>query len=455
MRLGLNEIARAAGLQPPDTNPVITGWSVDTRIIEHGDLFFALRGPSFDGNAFIGDAFREGAVAAVGQQVSPGRPEVLTVPDTQKALEQIASHARSCWNGTVIGVTGSAGKTTTKELIAQFLSVALPVGKTSGNLNNHVGMPLSLLRLPEEAKAAVIEIGMNHPGEIRRLAAIARPSIAVVTMVGLAHAEFFNSADEVALAKRELIEALPPEGVAVLNADDPRVSRFREVHPGPAITFGLSEGADVRPEQVEYTDGGLRFRLEGTDFQSRLSGRHNVLNLLAAFAVARLFGIPFARLQAAVATAAPGRMRGERFTWNGITVLNDCYNSNPEAARSMLDVLKDIPARRRIGVLGEMLELGHWSESLHRDVGRHAAACEIDVLVGIRGAARLLVDEAVRSGFPVGAAAFFEDPASAGEFVRATAAEGDVVLFKGSRGTRVELALERFLNGNPAGSELN
>jgi len=422
----------------------IRGWSVDTRTLEPGDLFFALRGPHHDGHDFLDQAFRKGAAAAVVSSAD-GHAPTLLVPDTLTALEQVAAWARDQWGGRVIGVTGSAGKTTTKEIIAELLAVEMPVGKSIGNLNNHVGLPLSILRLPAEARAAVLEIGMNHPGEIRRLASIARPEVGVVTNVGFAHAEFFESLDEVALAKRELIEALPREGVAVLNADDPRVARFREIHAGPAISFGTSPEAEVRPAEVEYSPAGVKFRLGSTDFECSLAGRHGLLNVLAGIAVAGVFGIAPERLREAVRSLEPGKMRGERFTHAGITILNDCYNSNPEAVRAMLDVLRGTPARRRVAVLGEMLELGRWTEPLHRDVGNYAVACGVDVLVGIRGAACQMIDEAVRSGLPAVAAFFFDDPAAAGEFLRSLLAEGDAVLFKGSRSTHVETALERFL----------
>jgi UDP-N-acetylmuramoyl-tripeptide--D-alanyl-D-alanine ligase len=445
MTFSLIDVAEAISAWPPAVNPLVTGYSIDSRTTEPGDLFFALRGPNHDGHRFVSAAFERGAVAAVVERASGGSMPEVVVPDVQAAVEQLACRARERWSWPVVAITGSAGKTTTKEVVAQLLAAGMPVGKTEGNLNNHIGVPLSILRLPEDAQAAVIEIGMNHPGEIRHLAAIARPTVGVVTNAGFAHAEFFHSADEVAQAKRELIEALPADGVAVLNADDPRVARFAEVFGGRVVTFGFSEGADVRPEDVEYGPEGVRFRVEGTQFESSFVGRHGVLNLLAGFAVARVFGIEPRSLAEAVRTLAPVKMRGERFVHDGATILNDCYNSNPEAAVAMLDVLRDFPARRRIAVLGEMLELGQWSDTLHRGVGYHAARCGIDVLVGIRGAARQMVEEAVRSGLPADAALFFDDPVSAGEFLRGMAQQGDVILFKGSRGTQVEKALERLV----------
>ena len=441
MKLALQDVARAIAAAPPVANPTVTGYSTDSRTVEPGSLFFALRGPNYDGHSFVEAAFGRGAVAAV---VERGTARALVVPDVQAALEALAAWARARWTGPVIGITGSAGKTTTKEVVARLLAVEMAVGKTEGNLNNHIGVPLSILRLPDDAKAAVIEMGMNHPGEIRGLAAIARPTVGVVTNVGFAHAGFFKSADEVALAKRELIEALPPDGTAVLNADDARVARFGEGFPGRVVTFGFSEGADVRAQAVEYGPEGVRFRVDGTQFESLFVGRHGVMNLLAGLAVARVFSIAPARLVDAVRAIRPVKMRGERFVLGGATILNDCYNSNPEAVRSMLDALRDMPARRRIAVLGEMLELGQWSEPLHRGVGSYAVRCGIEVLVGIRGAARDMIDEAVRSGLPASAAVFFDDPEPAGDFLRGLVRPGDAVLFKGSRGTHVEMALEKL-----------
>jgi UDP-N-acetylmuramoyl-tripeptide--D-alanyl-D-alanine ligase len=427
----------------------ITGWSVDSRTVAPGDLFFALRGPNHDGNVYVDDALRKGAVAAIIDEQdslrgNDSRP-LLIVPNSLGALQKIAAWAREQWGGEVIGVTGSAGKTSTKDVIAEVLSVKMPAGKTIGNFNNHVGVPLSILRLPAGVRVAVLEMGMNHAGEIRELAEIARPRIGVVTNVGHAHMEAFDSIEGVAAAKRELIEALPGDGVAVLNADDPLVSQFRNVHRGRTITFGLSEGADVRAEQVEITAEGVRFEVQGVRFESRLMGRHSILNLLAGIAVAGLYDIRPGDLTRVVSELSAGSMRGQRFVHNDILILNDCYNSNPDAARAMLDVLRETPAKRRIAVLGEMLELGHWAESLHRDVGSYVANCGIDVLVGIRGEARHLVDAAREAGQAVDAAFFSPDTTAAGDYLRQIARPGDVILFKGSRGTHVEQALERFL----------
>jgi UDP-N-acetylmuramoyl-tripeptide--D-alanyl-D-alanine ligase len=442
MELRLDEVAQALGLTV-ESDACVTGWSIDSRTIAPGDLFFALRGPNHDANAYVEEVLRKGAVAAVANDRKPG--PVLVVPDTLAALQQTAIWALGRWGGEVVGVTGSAGKTSTKDVIASLLAAAIPVGKTIGNFNNSIGVPLSILRLPWTARVAVLEMGMNHGGEIRDLCKIARPRVGVVTNVGHAHVENFDSIEGVAAAKRELIESLPADGIAVLNADDPLVIKFRDGHPGRTITFGLSPSADFRAEAVQLTDRGVSFRVGETQFESELLGRHSVLNILAGFAVASIYGIRPAELTGAVKNLAAPAMRGQRLVHDGITILNDCYNSNPDAARAMIDVLRETPARRRIAVLGEMLELGRWSESLHRDVGTYAAKSGIDVLVGIRGEACHLVDAARGAGLAVDAAFFFAQAEEAGDCLRAIARAGDVILFKGSRGTHVEHALERFL----------
>jgi UDP-N-acetylmuramoyl-tripeptide--D-alanyl-D-alanine ligase len=440
MTLTLQQVANAIGAQSTAIAGSAAGWSVDTRTQNSGDVYFALRGPNHDGHCYVADAVRQGAAAVVVERPAGVTCELL-VSDTLQALQDLASWARAHWGGQVIGVTGSAGKTTTKDAVAHLLSAAMPVGRTIGNLNNHVGVPLSILRLPDDCRAAVLEMGMNHAGEIRELAAIARPDIGVVTNVGYAHVEFFDSIEGVAAAKRELIEGLPRGGVAILNADDPRVLGFRHSHPGRTITFGFSEAADVRAEAVSYRADGTNFRALGADYETGLVGRHAVMNLLAAMAVAQVFDIAPKRLQEPVSTFAVGNMRGERIEHNGITIWNDCYNSNPEAAQSMIDVLRETPAARHIAVLGEMLELGRASEELHRQVGRYAAQHGVDLLIGVRGDARFMVESAGGKT----AARFFDSPAAAGDFARDSAHPGDAVLFKGSRGVKVEQALERFL----------
>jgi len=442
------QIAEALGIGPPAVAGDAAGWSVDTRTLQPGDLFFALRGPNHDGHAHLAAAFEKGAVAAVVDHVPQGAMAewvLFVVEDTQAGLERLGAWARELLGCDVVAVTGSAGKTTTKDIVAAFLEIHSPVGKTVGNLNNHVGVPLSILRIPETAKVAVLEMGMNHAGEIAALTRIARPQVGVVTNAGYAHIENFASVEAIAEAKGELIAGLGADGIAVLNADDERVSRMAGRHAGRVVTYGVGENAEIRARDIAYSADGVRFRVGDVEMESKLSGRHGVSNLLAGIAVASVYRIGAEELVDAVRAFEPGAMRGRRMEKNGILHINDCYNSNPDAARAMLDVLADTPARRRIAVLGEMLELGRWSEPLHRDLGLYAARSGLHVLVGIRGAAWHAVDAAVEAGLPVDAACFFEDPQEAGAWLRTVALEGDAILWKGSRGTRVELALERFL----------
>jgi UDP-N-acetylmuramoyl-tripeptide--D-alanyl-D-alanine ligase len=449
MNRPLRWVAEKLGV-PMETAAQVTGWSVDTRTLAPGDLFFALRGPNHDGNAHVAQALAKGAVGAV----ADGNVDIpaIHVPDSLIALQHLASEARQEWAKKVVGVTGSAGKTTTKDVIAEMVAEGFSTEKTQGNLNNHIGLPLSLLRLNESADVAVLELGMNHAGEIRDLARIARPDVGVVTNVGWAHIESFDSIEGIAAAKRELIEELGSQGVAVLNADDDRVAAFAKSHSGRTILYGQSPQAEVRAEDVEYSLDGARFRVGSTSFETSLTGRHNVSNILAGLATASVFGIAPERLTKRVRDLRPAKMRGERLMHNGILIYNDCYNSNPDAVRAMIDVLRDTPARRRIAVLGEMLELGRLAEALHSDVGNYAAKSGIDVLVGIRGASCYTLDAAKRSGLADDAAFFFDESKDAGDLLRSIAQPGDAILFKGSRGVHVEDALAAFLGTSAGGS---
>ena len=426
---------------------VATGWSIDSRTVEKGDVFFALEGERVDGHEFVGLALKKGAVLAVANRPVSAAGPVLQVPNVGTALEKLAKWARERWARPVVAITGSAGKTTSKDIIAALLATRFRVGKTVGNFNNHLGVPLSILRFPDAAEVGVLELGMNHAGEIRELAGIARPQVGVVTNVGYAHIEGFDSIDGIALAKRELIESLPANGTAILNADDRRVLAFGEIHSGAVITYGIQNEATIRAERVRQEPGKVEFDAGGVHFSSKLTGVHGILNILAGLATASVWEISLAELVDSVSALEPGRMRGERRIWNGITIFDDCYNSNPEAVRSMIEVLKDEPARRRIAVLGEMLELGHWAEVLHREVGEYLANAGIQLLVGIRGAGGFIIDAAISGGMSPNAAYFFDEPEEAGEFLRGYARPGDAILFKGSRGTHVERALAAFTGG--------
>jgi UDP-N-acetylmuramoyl-tripeptide--D-alanyl-D-alanine ligase len=442
MQLSLAQVQSATGalLLGSSADLTFSGFSIDSRTVAAGDLFFAIKGERLDGHAFVSAVLEQGAAAAViSEPIPDAKGPLFVVKDTLAALQALAHWARRAWNKPIVAITGSAGKTSTKDIIAALLAVRYTVGKTVGNFNNHIGLPLSILRLPEDSEMAVLEMGMNHAGEIRDLVRIAEPNHGVVTNVGYAHVENFDSIEGVAAAKRELIEGLPANGVAILNADDPLVAAFAASHNGRNITYGYSPRADIHVEVEKHG-----FTVQGVHFQTALDGRHSVLNILAGIAVAGVFGIPPKELVAAVAALTPGKMRGERKVWRGATVLNDSYNSNPEAARNMLDVLRAEPASRRIAVLGEMRELGQMSEQLHRQLGEYAAHVGIDVVIGIHGAARFLVESAGKAGLPAKSALFFDQPDSAGDFLKDFVQSGDAILFKGSRGTQVETALARM-----------
>ncbi|MBM3786389.1 MAG: UDP-N-acetylmuramoyl-tripeptide--D-alanyl-D-alanine ligase [Acidobacteria bacterium] len=441
MRLTLTAIARYTGAAPLADERVVSDWSIDTRTLLQGALYIALCGEIHDGHSFLAAAAEKGAVAAiVDRRGWKADIPLLVVDDTLTALQDLARAARAHLRFPITGITGSAGKTSTKEAVGALLAANLRVTKNEGNLNNHIGVPLSLLRMDETAQAGVLELGMNHAGEIRALARIAKPSIGIVTNVGTAHIENFGSIDGIALAKRELIEELPSDGVAVLNADDARVARFRHHHRGKTLTFGIDEPAGIQALDLELRENGSKFRVENTTFEIALPGKHAVRNVLAGIGAGLVHGLRLDAMAEAARGLQPSKMRGERMVHNGVTLLNDCYNSNAEAAKAMIETLLLQPGARKIAVLGEMLEMGEWAERLHREVG--LAAARADIVIGIRGAAEHLADAAREAGAE---ALFFQDPVDAGEALRGIARAGDVVLFKGSRGTRVERALERFM----------
>jgi UDP-N-acetylmuramoyl-tripeptide--D-alanyl-D-alanine ligase len=451
MKLTLSKMAEfisAAGDFPREE--FAQGYSIDTRTIRPGELFFAVKGERLDGHDFVGAALEKGAAAAVVQKNELGRypdqTRLLAVDDTLGALQTLATAVRKMWGKPLVGVTGSAGKTTTKEAIAHVLSAHFHVLKSEGNFNNHFGLPLMLLKLEPEHDVAVIEMGMSHAGEIRALAKIAQPEIGVVTNVAPVHLEFFDSLAEIARAKYELIESLPTSGTAVLNADDEYVSQFGRDFKGKVITYGTRATADVRSEN-SHTRGA-----EGSEFdvviaharehaRLPLVGEHNILNALAAVAVGLARGLNFSEAVAALATLAPPDKRGQVLQLGNITVINDCYNSNPKALRAMVDALAAMKAGRRIVVAGEMLELGPAGEEMHKAAGQHIAEKKIDALVGVRGLAEALVGGAQHAGAQ---AEFVATPEEAGEWLARETRDGDVVLLKASRGVKLEKALETW-----------
>lgn len=456
MNWTIGQVADALGAGFAGGDGRVAGYSIDSRSLAQGEMFFAIQAER-DGHAFVTSAFEKGASAAVVALDWPVPSELvgkalLRVADPRKALAELARAQRRAWGGSVVAVTGSSGKTTLKEAAAAMLASKYRTAKTAGNLNNDLGVPLTLLRMADDAEVAVVEMGMNHADEIRVLARIAEPNVGVVTNVSHAHVGAFESIEGVALAKRELIEELGPASTAVLNADDARVRGFGEVHNGPAVTYAVDEAADYQATDVEsLPGGGSRFglktdgRLSGLEFETRLPGRHNVSNIVGAIAAAAVLKVDPAALRSIVADLRPGNHRGETRRLGAITVIDDCYNSNPAAAETMLRDLAGRPAVRRIAVLGEMRELGAASKELHQRVGVAAARAGLDELVAVEGDAKWIAEAAVASGMPRTRAAFAENADAAGSMLVELLAEGDVVLLKGSRGVRLERALDRIV----------
>jgi UDP-N-acetylmuramoyl-tripeptide--D-alanyl-D-alanine ligase len=458
MKLTLAEAAVGASamLEAPPTIAnagaiVAQGYSIDSRTIAPSELFFAVRGERFDGHDFVAAAVERGAAAAV-----VSRARVATLPDAALAvplliaeeplvaLQALASHVRRIWGKRVVAVTGSAGKTTTKEAIAAALGAGLKVLKSKGNLNNEFGLPMQLLRLEPEHDIAVVEMGMNHLGEIAALARIAGPDWGVVTNVGTAHMENFTDGQMgIARAKFELVAALPATGIAFLNCDDPFVSQFGRDFAGRAVYFGAGPCADPQILSVaEHLDGlHIRYRA-GQDEGSltlQLLGAHNAQNAMAGLAVALEAGVDRQAAAAALESLIAGDKRGQVLQILGATVLNDSYNSNPEALRSMIKTLVARPAQRRILIAGEMLELGEQGPTLHAECGKAAAEAGLDLVIGVRGNARHLAAAACMGGV---ASLFLEEAEDAGHWMLANLRPGDVVLLKGSRGVRLERAIE-------------
>jgi UDP-N-acetylmuramoyl-tripeptide--D-alanyl-D-alanine ligase len=429
---------------------VAHGYSIDSRTVQPGELFFAVKGQRLDGHDYVHQALERGAVSAVVRKDQLAQFSVktclLAVDDTLVALQTLAAAVRRIWGKSVIGVTGSAGKTTTKDAIAHVLASRYRVLKSEGNFNNHFGLPLMLLKLQPEQEVAVIEMGMSHAGEIAALAKIAQPDIGVVTVVAPVHLEYFDSIASIARAKYELIESLPHDGTAILNADDEYVSQFGRDYRGKVIRYGTRKGADVRADNIESrgADGSVfDVVVEGRHKRAvlHLVGTHNIHNALAAVAVGMERGISLADAIEALATLMPGDKRGQVVRVGNIKVVNDCYNSNPKALEAMVDALAAMPAKRRIVVAGEMLELGPTGEQMHRESGKHMADKGIDILVGVRGLAKPMVEAANASGIH---AEFVATPEEAGEWLARETRDGDVVLLKASRGVKLEKALEKW-----------
>jgi len=449
------------------------GVSIDTRTLAANDLFIAIRGEQFDGAQFAAAAIDAGAAGVVvprgwttasgakangaaGRSAPPaaiggGPAVVIEVDDTTAALQALARAIRRESGTKVVAITGSAGKTTTKEATSEMLATRYRVIRNRGNLNNHIGLPLSLVELRRRPEIAVVELGMNHAGEISTLVRIAEPEVRVWTNVGDAHVGFFASVDAIADAKAEIFEGARPSDLLVANADDPRIAARMPAFAGRVSTFAIDRGADIRAESVvDRGIDGVSARVAtprgAVQLATALVGRGNLSNLLAAVGVAIEFGVPLEDIAAAAARLRPASHRGEVMRLSGgVTVIDDSYNANPTATKGALEVLAGSAASRRVAVIGEMLELGDQSEELHAMVGRAAARAGLDFLLAVGGKpAAALADAAVAAGMSAShvrhVAASDEAAEAAAAFVR----EGDLVLVKGSRGIRTDRVVDRL-----------
>jgi UDP-N-acetylmuramoyl-tripeptide--D-alanyl-D-alanine ligase len=443
------------------------GVSIDTRTIAAGELFIAIRGERFDGADFAAGAIDAGAAGVIvppsatalaeraakafAERSSGDRPVVIEVDDTTVALQAIAHAVRRESGTKVVAITGSAGKTTTKEVTSEFLESRYRVVRNRGNFNNHIGLPLSLIDLRQQPEIAVVELGMNHAGEISTLVRVAEPDIRVWTNVGEAHLGFFASVEAIADAKAEIFEGATPSTVLVANADDPLIRARLPRFAGRVLRFGIEREAEVRATSVvdrgiEGTSAQVATPRGVVDITTPLVGRGNLANVLAATAVALECEVPLATIAERAAKLRPASHRGEiaRLA-GGVTVIDDSYNANPTAMKRALDVLASADASRRIAVLGEMLELGDRAPDLHADVGRFAATRRVDLLFAVGAApAAALAGAAIEAGMSHDRVRHLATSDAAADAVAAVVQRGDVVLVKGSRGVKTDRVVDRL-----------
>ncbi|MBD3349267.1 MAG: UDP-N-acetylmuramoyl-tripeptide--D-alanyl-D-alanine ligase [Candidatus Eisenbacteria bacterium] len=445
----------------------VAGVSIDSRTVGAGDLFFAIPGERYDGHEFVDAALDGGAVAAVvsnDASMYPGEPGakdapgglLLQVPDTIAALQELAAWYRGRFDVRVVAVTGTNGKTTTKDMAAAVLSAEMPTARTEGNLNNHIGVPLTLLELSSDDRAAVVEMGMNHPGEIRRLAEIARPHVGVITNVGEAHLETMGTLEAVAEAKGELLDALPPDGAAVLNADDPRIMAQAGRSAAKVTTYGLTEDAELRGARINERFGpgvaAVEFEIDGDGkVELPVPGRHNVSNALAALAVGDVMGVDREAGIRALSTFRSSPMRMRMTTAGRWTVLNDAYNSNPASLAVALETLAGIAdTRPSVAVLGDMLELGARSPEAHRDAGRKLAELGVGHALLYGNKVSHMREGAIEGGMPPANINVYESKDALARELEELPVRDAVVLVKGSRDMRMEEVVELLVKEAPA-----
>jgi UDP-N-acetylmuramoyl-tripeptide--D-alanyl-D-alanine ligase len=420
---------------------------IDSREVKADSVFFAIKGERLDGHAFLPQALQTARGAVVSRIPENTDKALVQVDDTTAALQQLAKSIRETYDPLVIGITGSAGKTTTKEMIATLVSTERRTHKSWGNFNNQIGAPLCLDNMPDGAEVVVSEMGMNHAGEIAQIAGLMRPNVGVYTNIAPVHIEFFaDGIYGVARAKRELLENVTPGGTVIVNNDNEHVVRISQDFEGKRITYGVQNDADYRATNIrERGLLGTRFKLiaesKERELELALPGRHNLDNLLAAIATARAIGISWEGIERGVSEVKPAYHRGIVIPWKGATIYDDTYNSNPYALGRTLELMAQADVEgRRIAVIGDMLELGEQELDFHRDAGR-AIPKTIDVVVGVGTRSQALLDGAREAGFAEASLRHFTDAEAAGAFLRAFVQPGDLVLLKGSRGVGLDKAV--------------
>lgn len=433
-----------------------SGISIDSRRIAPGELFWAIRGERFNGGDFISDALSRGAAGVVTDNgVSPGMIAddlaMIKVASSLEALQALAAFNRRRHPVPLVAITGSNGKTTTKEILVSILKNRYEVLKNEGNLNNHIGVPLTLLKLHTGHEVAVIELGMNRRGEIRELARMARPDFGVITNIGEAHLETLGSVENVRRAKGELVEAMADEDTVVLNADDGAVMELGRFAKGDVVTFGIGNGADIMASDVEVERGkGTLFMLsaDGKIIPVLLPiyGIHQLYSALAASAVAYRLGLDLHEIREGLEEYEPYSGRMEIISERGVTIINDSYNANPPSVRYAIETMAKLAPARRIAVLGDMLEMGERGEELHAGVGEFASRAGIDLLVTVGPLARRLGEGALNKGMGEDRVNSFDDRSDAAEYLKGEIREGDWLLVKGSRGMRMEEVVSAMLD---------
>ena len=464
MTLTVEEVLRATGgtLLQGKGDSSFQGISTDSRTVAEGELFIALKGPRFDGHHYALEALRKkaGGVLVEKERVGDIRwngyraRAVIAVDDTLAALGDMARDWRRKHNIPLVALTGSNGKTTTKEMIAACLETAFPVLKTKGNLNNLIGVPLTLLTLTEKERVVVLEMGMNVPGEIRRLTEIAEPDVGLITNIQTVHLEGMGSLERLKGEKGELFRRMRRDGTLLVNQDDPRVVDLAKDYPGQRITFGIEHPADIVAKEIRlHGAGGTSFTLivegEAMKVRLRLLGRHFIPNALSAVAVACLFGVEVTRAREALENFQPFSMRMEViFLKGGETVINDAYNANPYSMEAALETLAESKGMgRAIAVLGDMLELGEFTNEAHERIGKRVSELSIDFLLAMGEKASVVVESAVRHGLPAEKARVVESHSEAISLLRQRMQNGDWILVKGSRRMAMEEIVASLAGG--------